>query len=199
MKSILRKCILAVAGILAVSAGAYAQQRQDWAVKTNLLYDAALTVNAGIERRVAPHWSVDLSGNINAWSVRDHKWRHWMVQPEARFWLCEAIGGSFFAFHALGGQYNVSNVDLGFKMLGTNLRAPKDRRYQGWYAGLGAGYGYSWMLSRHWNIEAEIAIGWIYTRYDVYPCTECGRRMVSNKPHNYVGPTKAALNLVYVF
>ena len=41
----------------------------DVALKTNLLYDATLTVNAGAEIAVAPRWSVDLSGNINAWSM----------------------------------------------------------------------------------------------------------------------------------
>ncbi len=194
-----KKLVLVLVGSFAVGVAAYAQERQDWALKSNLLYDAALTVNLGAEHRLAPKWSLDLSGNINAWSVGDHKWRHWMVQPEARYWLCEAIGGSFFAAHALGGQYNVANVDLGFKMLGTDFRHLRDRRYQGWYAGLGVGYGYSWMLTRHWNLEAELAVGWIYTRYNVYPCAECGKQLVSQKSHNYVGPTKIALNLVYVF
>ena len=55
------------------------------------------------------------------------------------------------------------------------------------------------LLSEHWNIEAELGIGWAYTRYDRYPCTRCGRKLQSGKAHNYVGPTKAAINIVYVF
>ena len=60
-------------------------------------------------------------------------------------------------------------------------------------------YGYSWIINRHWNFEAEIGFGWIYTRFDAYPCTHCGTKLANDRPHNYVGPTKAALNLVYVF
>lgn len=192
----LKHSVLACAIILisAISASA-----QDWAVKTNLLYDATLTVNAGVEHRFAPRWSVDVSGNFNAWTVNEHKWKHWMVQPEARYWFCEAIQGHFVGAHLLGGQYNVGNIDLPFKMLGTNFRNLRDHRYQGWYGGLGVAYGYSWIINRHWNFEAEIGFGWVYTRYDIYPCAHCGTKIAEKHPHNYVGPTKAALNLVYVF
>ncbi len=57
----------------------------DVAIKTNLLYDATLTVNLGAEVAVAPRWSVDLSGNLNAWTLSGGKrWKHWLLQPEAR-------------------------------------------------------------------------------------------------------------------
>jgi len=179
--------------------GSVALRAQDVAVKTNLLYDAALTVNLGAEVRLAPKWSFDLSGNLNAWDVNSHKWKHWLVQPEGRYWFCEGLQGHFVGVHALGGEYNVGNVDLDFKMLGTDFRNLKDKRYQGWFAGAGIAYGYSWILGKHWNFEAEIGLGWIYTRYDVYPCAKCGTKLATGKAHNYVGPTKAALNLVYVF
>ncbi len=179
--------------------GSVALRAQDVAVKTNLLYDAALTVNLGAEVRLAPKWSFDLSGNLNAWDVNSHKWKHWLLQPEGRYWFCEGLQGHFVGVHALGGEYNVGNVDLDFKMLGTDFRNLKDKRYQGWFAGAGIAYGYSWILGKHWNFEAEIGLGWIYTRYDVYPCAKCGTKLATGKAHNYVGPTKAALNLVYVF
>ena len=47
--------------------------------------------------------------------------------------------------------------------------------------------------------EAELGIGWIYTKYDVYPCAKCGTRLAKDRSHNYFGPTKVALNLVHVF
>ena len=80
-----------------------------------------------------------------------------------------------------------------------DFRKLLDNRYQGWGAGAGIAYGYAWPVHRHWNIEAEIGFGWIYTRFDSYPCAECGRKIDSDRPHNYVGPTKAALNIVYLF
>lgn len=86
-----------------------------------------------------------------------------------------------------------------FKFLGTDFRKLKDYRFQGWMAGAGIAYGYSWILDKRWNIEAEIGIGWVYTRYDMFECADCGQKVDTNHPHNYVGPTKAAINLVYTF
>lgn len=39
--------------------------------------------------------------------------KHWLVQPEARYWFCEAFNGHFLALHALAGQFNVADMDLG--------------------------------------------------------------------------------------
>lgn len=171
---------------------------QEIALKTNLLYDALLTPNIGVEIEVAPKWSVDLSGNYNSWAIDGKKWKHWLVQPEARYWLCQPFGGHFFGIHALTGQANVGHIDLDFKFLNTDFRKLKDHRYQGWYGGAGIAYGYSWLLGRHWNIEAEIGIGWIHFDYDRYECDGCGRKDGSGT-HDYFGPTKAAMAIVYVF
>ena len=172
---------------------------QEVAIKTNVLSDAFLNVNAGIEVSVAPRWSIDLSGDFNGWNLsHGRRWKHWLVQPEARYWFCEALGGHFVGLHAFTGQYNVGHLDTDFKFLGTNFANFKTHRYQGWIGGRGLAYGYSWLLGKHWNLEAEIGLGWAYTRFDRFECVGCGRR-AGKGHHNYVGPTKAAVNLVYVF
>ena len=94
--------------LLSAIAGGSAQQV---GIKTNLLYDAALSPNLGIEIQTAPRWSFDLSGNLNAWTVKGHKWKHWLVQPEMRYWLCEGFAGHFFAVHALAGQYRLLEAE----------------------------------------------------------------------------------------
>ncbi len=168
-------------------------------VKTNLLYDAAATINLGVEMPLAKKWSLDLSGNFNGWEVNKHLWKHWMFQPEARYWFCDRFSGHFLGMHLLGGQYNVGNIKGLPKFLGTDLRTLEDTRVQGWYAGAGIAYGYTWIMSKHWSMEAEVGIGWAYTRYDRFPCAQCGTKIQHDKAHNYVGPTKLALNLIYVF
>lgn len=167
-------------------------------IKTNLLYDATATANLGVEIPVAPKWTIDVSGNLNAWTIKGHKWKHWLVQPEARYWFCRRYIGHFLGIHALGGEYNFGNLDMNFKFLGSDFRKLKDNRYQGRAAGAGIAYGYAWAVHPHWNIEAEIGVGWMYTRFDSYPCAKCGTKIDSNRPHNYFGPTKVALNLVYL-
>ena len=169
-------------------------------LKTNLLYDALLTPTLGVEVGLAPKWSLDVSGSVNAWVVDGRRWKQWMVQPEARYWFCRRFSEHFIGVHAIGGQYNFGHINFGIdKFLGTDLGQLSDHRRQGWMAGAGVAYGYSWILSRHWNIEAEIGVGWIYTRYDEFECRGCGRKTKEDVPHNYVGPTKAAVNLIYVF
>ena len=101
--------------------------------------------------------------------------------------------------HLHGGQYNVGGWDGHMKFLGTDFRKVKDSRFQGWFGGAGISYGYTWILGKHWNVEAEIGFGWSYTRYDRFECTGCGRKVETDRVHNYVGPTKAAINMVYVF
>lgn len=172
---------------------------QNVAVKSNLFYDATATLNAGVEVKFAPQWTGDLIANLNAWAISDHRWKHWLVQPELRYWFCEAFSGHFVGAHLLGGQYNFGNLNMPFSLFGSDFRQLKDYRFQGWAGGLGVAYGYSWILDKHWNIEAEIGLGWLYTRYDKFECADCGQRVARNRPHNYVGPTKAAVNLVYTF
>lgn len=184
---------------LALSASALTARAQQFGLKTNLLYDATATVNVGAEMRVAPRWSIDVSGNLNAWSINNHKWKHWLVQPEARYWFCDRFAGHFLAVHAHGGQYNFGGLRNGISFLGSDFSQLTDKRYQGWFVGAGVAYGYAWILGRHWNLEAEIGIGYAYTRYDTYPCANCGDKIAEDQSHHYVGPTKAAVNLVYTF
>lgn len=173
---------------------------QDVAVKTNLLYDLTTTINLGAEIGLSPKWTLDVSGNYNPWTFSDNKkWKHWLIQPEARYWFCNKFMGHFVGVHALGGQFNVGNIDIDHDFLGTNLSQLKDHRYEGWGIGGGIAYGYAWPLSKHWNFEAEIGVGYVYLKYDKYRCAKCGEKLDADLHHNYWGPTKAALNLVYIF
>lgn len=167
-------------------------------IKTNLISDAVTSPNLGVEFKMAPKWTFDITGQVNAWNIHDRRWRHWLVQPEARVWICEAFQGSFFGLHAIGGQFNIGNIDNNIKFLGSDFGKLKDHRYQGWGAGAGIAYGYDWILAKHWNLEFEIGVGWIYTKFDRYPCTVCGT-VEGSGHHNYFGPTKLALALEYIF
>lgn len=175
--------------------GAHAQKA---ALKTNLVSDALLSPNVAIEIGLAPKWTLNTAGQLNLWSVDGHKWRHWLVQPEARYWFCHRFQGHFLGVHAIGGEFNFGKLDIPVKFLGSDFHRLKNERYEGWGAGAGIGYGYDWIINRHWNLEAEVGIGWIHARYDAYPCAICGTKLGSGH-HNYFGPTKVAINLEYLF
>lgn len=193
----IRKSILLFGIMFFLSLGASAQVA---GIKTNLISDAVTSPNLGVEFKMAPKWTMDISGQLNLWNIHERRWRHWMAMPEARVWYCEAFQGSFWGLHVLGGNYNVGNFKPAIKkFLGSDFSGLEDHRYQGWAVGAGIGYGYDWILAKHWNLEFEIGVGWIYTRFDQYPCAECGTVELKDQHHNYFGPTKLSLAIEYIF
>lgn len=172
---------------------------QDWAIKTNVLYDATATINLGVEIGLAPKWTLDISGNLNAWSKDEQtRWKHWLVQPEARYWFCDRFSRHFIGAHAIGGAFNLGGINNNLSFLGTDFSVLKEKRYQGYAYGGGIAYGFAFMLSEHINLELEAGFGYMYLDYDIYECGNCGRR-IDEGTHHYVGPTKAAINLVFLF
>ena len=107
---------------------------------------------------------------------------------ELRYWLCERFYGHFFGLHAHYAEANVSNL---------NILGLGHERYQGNIYGAGISYGYQWILNKHWSMEAEIGVGYARIDYDKYNCGKCGSKLDSGHK-NYIGPTKVALNIIYV-
>lgn len=173
---------------------------QNVAVKTNLLSDGFLNPNIGAEIGVAPRWTVAADFQFNGWTLsHDRRWKHWAVQPQARYWFCDRFGGHFVGVHAHGGQFNVGGLDINANFLGTDYRKLLHSRYQGWFVGGGVSYGYDWVLSQHWNLEAEIGVGYSYTRFDQFRCEGCGKKTGTDLSHNYWGITRLAISIVYLF
>lgn len=191
----MKRQVLLIIALVLLSAGAFAQQRDKgvyqpvFAVKTNALYWATTTPNLGFEVALSPKITLDISGNYNPWTFSDNeKLKHWLVQPELRYWLCDRFSGHFLGIHAHYTEFNVG----GIKMLGLDKY-----RYQGNLYGGGISYGYHWILSKRWSIEGVIGVGYAHIEYDKYKCRKCGSKINSGHT-NYVGPTKVGINLIYV-
>lgn len=196
--------VLAVAAAMLWSS---TSQAQEVALKTNLLYDASTTPNLGLEVGMGRRMTGQVFYGLNPWEYSgtgfDKKMaKHWVVMPELRWWSCSKMNGWFIGFYAMGGQFNAANIDFpmpGAFFKGMNVgKAIKDSRVEGWYAGGGFTTGYQWILGRHWNLEAEVGVGYDRVWYDQYPCAECGSKIADGKS-NYVGLTKLGISLMYVF
>ena len=162
-----------------------------------MLYDATLSPNLGVELKVDSLWSVGMNVGLNAWDIdkeKNKKWRHVLVSPNVRKYfrlkrdtLCiygtRADGtygvlrdsmvtrrANYFETNLIYSHYNVGNTRIPFGL----YSAIKDRRLQGDLLALGAKYGYSWMLSRYWRIEAEAGIAVGYAWFKEYECDHCG-------------------------
>ena len=170
--------------LLVVAGYSMTAKAQDVALKTNGLYWATTTPNVSVEVALSPKYTLELAGAYNPWTFKDDKkMRFWLVQPEVKYWFCEKFEGHFVGMHLHGAQF---------------FGGFNKKRYDGYLAGGGITYGYDWILSPHWNLEAAIGIGYARLWYKESPRIPC-EKCYENKHKNYFGPTKAAVSLIYVF
>lgn len=176
---------------------------QNFAIKNNLLYDATTTPNIGAEIGVGKRSTINLVYGINPWEFSNNRMaKHWVLMPEYRWWQCCKFNGWFYGIHAMGGQFNASNINIPFPgafFSGDNLRQMvRDTRCEGRFIGGGVTVGYQWILGQHWNLEAELGVGYDRVWYDQYPCSECGSKLSSGAT-NYIGVTKIGISFLYLF
>ena len=190
--------LLLLGGLL--NSGNAQQQPQEergsgFGIKTNAIYWGTATPNLGVELRLGRRWSLDAECGLHPFARKEDDGsynksiKHFRLHPELRYWFGETFGGHFVGLHVPYLIYNVADV----KWLGT-----EHERHQGWGTGAGLSYGYVWTLARHWHLEGTLGVGYLYLESEKYPCTSCGEKIETVKKH-YVGPTQAALNLIYQF
>ena len=167
---------------------------QQVTISNNLLYDATLTPNLRIGVRLAPHWSMGLTGGYRPWPTDDsatRKYRHLLVSPSLRYWTDSVNVHHFFGVNLIYSHYNVGGITFPFGM----YKSVRTERREGDLAALGVFYGYSWPLGRHWNLEALIGAAVGYTWYNRYECGHCGLKIA--KARKLFAMPQAAINIVY--
>ena len=198
---------LATVLLLTISLVAYGQQNsvrydtvtyskvKPWAVRNNLLYDAALTPNIGFDYRLDSVWTIGFTAGYRPWptdDMKEKKWRHFLIMPELRHWSDSVYADKswFWGINMMYSHYNVSNVHFPFGLYPSVRHARKE----GDLVAIGASYGRSWRLSRLFRLEAEAGVDVGYAWGDKYNCGKCGKKI-----GEYDGPflvPKLALNIV---
>lgn len=161
------------------------------AIKTNLLYDAALCANIGVEVELWPHWSLDVPVWYSPYDITK-RWRIRLLatQPEVRYWLKDAGEGHYFGVHATVAGFNVSlNGDYRYQ----------DPNHAAFGAGIGYGYAFHLDKSRRWSMEAQIGAGYVGYEYIKYHNTGRNGAAVSRGKNAYWGLTRAGFALAYKF
>ncbi len=190
----MKKFLLIVLALTAFSAKSNAQSI---GLKTNLLYWATTSPNLGIEIGMGEQTTLDISAGFNPFTFsHSRKWKHWLVQPEFRYWTCERFNGHFLGVHLIGGGYNLCNLSTFPFSIWEGL---DNARYKGHALGGGIAYGYAWMLGKHWNLEAEIGVGYAHSWYDRYTGENYDQKVTNSGNKNYWGITKLAISFVYLF
>ena len=163
-------------------------------LKSNLLYDMTTTLNLGAEFRLSEKWTLDIPFNYNPWEFNDEtRFRHWGVQPEARYWFCESFSGWFVGGHLHYAKFNVGGWP-DWPVFSGNMQK---NRYQGHLYGLGFSAGYSWIVKKRWSMEATLGLGYARIDREKFPCATCGTGVDKGVKH-YFGPTRVGLSLIYV-
>lgn len=171
---------------------------QTVALSNNLVYDATLTPNLGIEMKVDSSWTVGLTGGFRPWPTSDaktRKYRHLSLMALARKWTAGTPWkGYFYGFDALYMYYNFADLKLlYFGMFGD----ARHHRIQGNLYGVGSKGGYAWDLGSGFGLELMGGLDLSYTHYRMYECVKCGQ-LLQKRNKVYLLPT-AAVNVNYHF
>ena len=156
--------------------------------KRQLLFDAALVANLGIEISPCTHWSLDIPVWYSPYNITSRRnIRLLAVQPEIRWWPEEALRGHFIGLHTHVAGFNIALDDYA---------RYQDPNHALW--GLGLSYGYALPLGRaqRWGLEFTIGAGFAKYRYDAYRNRENGQKFASGSDC-YWGITRAGITLSY--
>lgn len=162
------------------------------AVKTNMLYDLALTPNIGVEFYLGKRWSINANW-MYAWWKTDRHHRYWRTYGgylEGRKWFGSKAAEKPLQGHHLGVYAQIGTFD--FEFGGEGRLAPR------WMWGGGISYGYSLPIARRLNLEFDLGIGVLHgTVKDYIPVDNCYVWQRTRK-YTWVGPTRAEISLVWL-
>lgn len=149
---------------------------------TNTVDWLTLSPNLGAEFSLTPRISLNISAAGSPFVLgKDIYLKHFRIQPEIKYWFQTLLAG-----HYIGVTATYTSFDL----------ALKNKGYYGDALLPGLTYGYSWILSRRWNMEVSAGIGVVHYRMARYaPGTPPGE---PNESGWMVAPVKLAFSFIYV-
>ena len=169
------------------------RRRPLFAVKTNLLFDAALMPNIELEVPIGKRWSLNGEYMFPWWLINDDRYclQILMGGLEVRYRPGKRSGrdvltGHFIGLYAGGGKY-----DLQWDKNG----------YQGeFFIAAGVSYGYAHSIACNLRLEYNIGIGMLRTDYRHYHSRDNHRTLLwqENGEYTWLGPTKLKISLVWL-
>lgn len=168
------------------------------ALKTNVLFDAVLMPNVGIELPVAQKWSIALDWTYGWWRLcTDNYWRMYGGDIEGRYWLSPQAHHTYSGHH-IGAYAQMLTYDFEFGGKGYMGGKPHGSIWDKASYGAGISYGYALRVAQHLSIDFTIGLGYLGGDYQEYhPDNGCyvydrTRRL------NYFGVTRAEIQLVWL-
>lgn len=158
------------------------------ALRTNLLYDALLVPNIGLEYRFAKRWSVTV----------DYRHAWWSRNSRHRYWRC--YGGDLLLRRYFGNRpFTGHHIGLFGTMLSYDFEfSGKGRQSDGFNLGGGFEYGYAFPVARRLRLDCSLGLGYVGGRYKEYePMDDCYVHERTRRLR-WFGPARAEIALVWL-
>lgn len=169
-------------------------------IKTNMLYDALLVPNAGIEACVGRDFSVGLNWAYAWWShrVSNKFWRIYGGDIYTRWWFGEKHRLKHLTGHHIGIYAQILTYDFEFGGKGYMSGKPGKNLFARMSYGAGAEYGFSLPIHRCLNIDFTIGFGYLGGKYYEYEPIDGHYVWLRTRNRQWLGPTKAEVSLVWL-
>ena len=183
------------------------ERRFSYALRTNMLYDAALIPNVGIEVCMGKRWTVGLDW-FYTWFSSDNRHRYWQAYG-GYLGVRKYFGGQRSKVEGQNSQLSIVNCQftghhLGAYILGMTYDVEwGGKGYQAAKFGFGGGieYGYSKMISRKFALDFSLGVGFQDGEYKEYEPANDGTGhyiWLATKKRHWWGPTKAEISLKWL-
>ena len=159
-------------------------------LRTNLLYDAVIIPNVGVEYGFSDRYSVT-ANIIYTWLKNDSRHRYWRIistDIEVRYWLGNVEQRQQLSGHHVGVYGAIYRYDFEFGGKG---------EMGNFNYGGGISYGYNLPISRMLSLDFNLGIGFVGGKYKEYRPIDMHYVWQGDWQRNYFGPTKAEVTLVW--
>lgn len=171
-----------------------------FALKTNMLYDALLVPNIGVEFSLGNRWSIAADWMYGWWS-RNKNHRYWRIYGgglSLRKYFGAMAAEKPLQGHHIGINAQMLTYDFEFGGTGYMGGEPGGTLWDRMNYTIGAEYGYSMPIARRLNIDFSIAAGYMGGRYYEYIPLDGHYVWQATKNRHWVGPTKVEVSLVWL-
>lgn len=159
-----------------------------------------MNVEAGVG--VSRHVSLHAGVRVNPWTFRrgepsnrfddpdgnfERQFQHkrQMYAVGMRYWPWYVYSGWWFGAKAQYSEYDYGGLF-------------KQNREAGDAFGGGLSAGYTYMLSKHWNLDFGLGVWGGYKKYGSYRCVNCGKPVTKSEDY-FIVPDEIKVAIMYVF
>lgn len=170
------------------------------AVKTDMLQDALLTPNIGLEFYLGKMWSIGADWHYAWWrNDRRHRyWRNYGADLYVRRWWGRRAEDKPLTGHHIGAYGQVFTYDIEWGGRGYMGGKPGGDIFDRANYAFGLEYGYSLPIARHFNIDFTLGVGYWGGKHLEYVPKDGCYVWEKTKQRHYFGPTRLEISLVWL-